>query len=145
MKIIISLLCLCGVVFGGIIEIPNSNPSAKITWAKNSNNTYKVSLGLESKKYTQFFETKELFKVVEGLQFDTVYYVTVQAVNEYGLISDPCPEILFKLTKQVENKYVVVLTSKDGGATWLKIGEVLIPQPITKGQRYKTQTITRKE
>ncbi len=131
--------------FSSVQAITFIKPTPEVTakWTANEDKVtkYIVSLGTKSGEYTKTFETTSTTIPLTGLVFDVTYYAVVKAQNDFGT-SDPSDEVSF-LIKKSKSKYIEVLTSKDGGKTWVSIGEVLIPPPVVTGQKYKTKIVTK--
>lgn len=138
-------MLLCSTVFAQK-EIASDEPIVKITWSAAKVEpgkvmapvSYIVLIGETPGKYSMEFPSNSPANIT--LTFGKVYYAAVKAIDSYGLFSIS-EEIIFKLRQL--NKVVEVLTSKDGGKTWIKIGEAIVPKPIVTGQKYKTKIVNK--
>lgn len=141
MNLFLILICvaLMQIVHG--VELTKSEPSVNARWDAQEADSYEVCIGTKAGTYDRTIGTKETSILIDALSFDVPYYITVKAVNKFGT-SDPADEIMFILRKE-KRKYVVVLTSRDGGKTWESIGEVIVPKPVVVGQKYKTKITTK--
>lgn len=112
-----------------------SLPNLSLLWNNNPEKNiekYIVQYGTESGKYTKSVETKGPTINLINLESGKLNYISVVAVNKFGLKSDPSKEILVK----IYDRYINVWMSIDGGKTYQIIGK--IQHPKVKGQLYKT-------
>jgi hypothetical protein len=121
--------------------ITSTEAKATAVWdADTTGNTksYSVDIGESPNTYTNKYLTTNTEAALLDLTFDKVYYVAVKGYN--GTAESPYSnEVAFKVIKEVPviQKYVVGLTSKDKGKTWIVIGQAVVPPPIVTGQLYK--------
>jgi hypothetical protein len=131
-------------------------PNFIVSWMKSPEpdvGQYELMYGTISKKYDTVITTKTNTQIFKNHPIGT-YYVSVVAVNSYGLKSEPSSEIVVvvspknvvitspELTVNNGKRYVNVQMSTDGGKTYQSIG--MVPYPIIKGQKYKTNIVTEK-
>ncbi len=121
------------------VVIDTPIPEATAIWDANTDlvtTGYVVSVGTSTQTYTQSYSVDLPTFVMKGLQFNTVYYVSVQAYSSVGLISPFSEEVSFKLNKMTQT-YVIASTTRDGGKTWVTLGEIVVQPPIVAGQKYR--------